>query len=197
MKIGVTGGIGSGKTSVCMVFKVLGVPVFSADTAARGIMDANTDLIENINSLTGMDLYTSGLLDRSKLASLIFNDRSLLEKINYLVHPLVFEQFKTWAAEQSAPYVIMEAAILVESGATKLVDRIVTVIAPVEERVERIIKRNKLSRDQIIERINNQMNDEARIKFSDYLVRNSENDMIIPEILKIHEDIMEHLNKTS
>ena len=123
--------------------------------------------------------------------------RSLLEKINYLVHPLVFDHFKTWAKEQRAPYVIMEAAILFESGASKLVDRVVTVIAPVEERVERVIKRNKLSRDQVMDRIRNQMDDESRLKLSDYVIRNSENDMIIPEILKIHEDILEHLNRTS
>ncbi len=124
MKIGVTGGIGSGKTSVCMVFNVLGIPVFSADSEARKIMDTNTDIIRSINSIAGRDLYIEGKLDRSDLASLIFNDQLLLEKLNFLIHPLVFDHFKRWAVKQTAPYVIMEAAILFESGASKLVDRI-------------------------------------------------------------------------
>lgn len=196
MKIGVTGGIGSGKTSVCKVFNVLGIPVFSADYDAKEIMDTNPDIIRSINFLTGTDLYLEGSLDRSKLASLIFKDKFLLEKINLLIHPVVFDNFKTWVTKQVTPYVIMEAAILIESGASILVDRIVTVIAPVEERIERVIKRNKLSRDQVMDRIHNQITDESRLKISDYVISNSENDMIIPAILKIHEDILAHLKRT-
>jgi dephospho-CoA kinase len=197
MKLGVTGGIGSGKTSVCRVFSVLGIPVFSADPEASRIMDTNEDIIRGISSIAGINLYHDGLLDRVKLASLIFNDRTLLEKINSLVHPVVFDYFKRWAADQNSPYVIMEAAILFESGASKLVDKIVTVIAPVEERVERVIKRNKLTRTQVMDRIRNQIGDELRIKLSDYVIPNSENDMIIPAILTIHEDILDHLNMAS
>lgn len=197
MKLGVTGGIGSGKTTVCRVFNVLGIPVFSADPAANKIIDTNADIIRGINSLAGKDLYPDGSLDRSLLASMIFNDKSFLGKINSLVHPVVFDNFKTWAKEQNAPYVIMEAAILFESGASKLVDKVVTIIAPMEERMERVIKRNKLSRDQVMDRINNQMDDESKTKLSDYIIHNSENDMIIPAILKIHEDILIQLNRVS
>jgi dephospho-CoA kinase len=107
---------------------------------------------------------------------------------------VVFANFERWEAEQTSPYSIMEAAILFESGASKLVDRIVTVVAPMEERLARVIRGNKLSREQILERIKNQMDDESRIKLSDYVIRNSENDMIIPAILKIHEDLLNHLN---
>lgn len=197
MKLGVTGGIGSGKTTVCRVFNVLGIPVFSADPAANKIIDTNADIIRGINSLAGKDLYPDGSLDRSLLASMIFNDKSFLGKINSLVHPVVFDKFKRWAKEQNAPYVIMEAAILFESGASKLVDKVVTIIAPMEERMERVIKRNKLSRDQVMDRINNQMDDESKTKLSDYVIHNSENDMIIPAILKIHEDILIQLNRVS
>lgn len=197
MKLGVTGGIGSGKTTVCRVFNVLGIPVFSADPAANKIIDTNADIIRGINSLAGKDLYPDGSLDRSLLASMIFNDKSFLGKINSLVHPVVFDNFKRWAKEQNAPYVIMEAAILFESGASKLVDKVVTIIAPMEERMERVIKRNKLSRDQVMDRINNQMDDESKTKLSDYIIHNSENDMIIPAILKIHEDILIQLNRVS
>jgi dephospho-CoA kinase len=190
MKLGITGGIGSGKTSVCRVFNVLGIPVFSADPEAKEIMDYDKSIIRRINSIAGKDLYINGNLDRMALADLIFNDNTLLEKVNSLVHPIVFEHFTRWETEQTAPYVIMEAAILFESGASKLVDRITTVVAPIEERVERVISRNSLSREQVMERMRNQMDDETRIKLSDYIIYNSENDMIIPAILKIHEDIL-------
>jgi dephospho-CoA kinase len=189
-KLGITGGIGSGKTSVCRVFKVLGIPVFSADQEAKVIMENEKGIISRINSIAGKDLYKTGSLDRMELATLIFNDSTLLVKVNSLVHPVVFERFKAWEMEQTAPYVIMEAAILFESGASKLVDRIATVVAPKEERVGRVIGRNSLTRDQVLDRMRNQLDDNARIKQSDYVINNSENDMIIPAILEIHEDIL-------
>ncbi len=194
MKLGITGGIGSGKTSVCRVFNVLGIPVFSADPVARQIMESDDNIIRGINKITGRNLYKKGTLDRAELASLIFNNSDLLSKVNALVHPVVFEHFHQWINEQKAPYVIMEAAILFESGGSNLVDRVATVVAPVEERIERVTQRNLLTREQVMERIRNQMDDESRIKMSDYIIYNSENDMIIPAILKIHEDIINHIN---
>jgi dephospho-CoA kinase len=194
MKLGITGGIGSGKTSVCRVFNVLGISVFSADPEARQIMENDTDIIQRINSIAGKNLYINGSLDRMELATLIFNDKTLLEKVNSLIHPVVFNHFRKWEMEQNAPYVIMEAAILFESGASKLVDRIATVVAPMEERLNRVIHRNNLSREQILERMRNQMDDDSRIKLSDYIIHNSECDMIIPAILKIHEDILAFIN---
>jgi dephospho-CoA kinase len=194
MKLGVTGGIGSGKTSVCRVFNVLGIPVFSADLEARNIMENDKGIEQRINSIAGKNLYINGNLDRRQLAALIFSNQTLLEKVNSLIHPVVLGQFKKWVKVQSAPYVIMEAAILFESGASKLVNRIATVVAPMEERVDRVIHRNDLSREQVMERMKNQMDDETRIRLSDYIIRNSEHDMIIPAILKIHEDILTHIN---
>jgi len=196
-KLGVTGGIGSGKTSVCRVFDVLGVPVFSADREAQEIMEKDNVIVRRLNSLAGKDLYITGSLDRMQLAAIIFNDRTMLEKVNLLVHPAVFNQFRKWVLEQTAKYVIMEAAILFESGASKVVDRVATVVAPVEQRMKRVIQRNKLSREQVLERMKNQMDDETRIKLSDYVIYNSENDMIIPAILKIHDDILTLINTQS
>jgi dephospho-CoA kinase len=194
IKLGVTGGIGSGKTTVCRIFDVLRVPVFSADREAKEIMENDDRIIRRINSIAGKDLYINGGLDRMELATIIFNDNTLLEKVNSLVHPVVSDHFRKWVLEQTAPYVIMEAAILFESGASKFVDRVATVVAPVEQRVERLIQRNKLSREQIMERMRNQIDDEARIKLSDYIIHNSENDMIIPAILNIHNDILTFIN---
>jgi dephospho-CoA kinase len=194
MKLGVTGGIGSGKTSVCRVFSSLGVPLFSTDPEAKKIMENDGGIIRRINSLVGRDLYSSGSLDRQELAAIIFNNPALLGKINSLVHPVVFDAFEKWVKEQSAPYVIMEAAILFESGGSKLVDRVATVVAPVEERVQRVILRNSLTREQVLDRMRNQMTDAERMERSDYVIYNSEDDMIIPAILKIHEEILYTVN---
>lgn len=196
-RLGITGGIGSGKTSVCRVFGVLGIPVFSADRVANEIMENDEKIIRGINSIAGSDLYVSGKLDRMALASLIFNNKEMLFKVDSLVHPAVFDQFSRWVPSQNAVYVIMEAAIMFESGASKLVDKIVTVAAPVEQRIERIIERNKLTREQIAERINNQMDDAERMRLSDYVINNSENDMIIPAILRIHDEILTIINTTA
>lgn len=194
-KLGVTGGIGSGKTSVCRIFNVLGIPVFSADPVARDIMDNDQEMKARINAIAGRDLYSEGILDRAGLASIIFNDPELLTKVNALVHPVVFRRFGKWAAEQAAPYVIMEAAILFESGASRLVDRILTVIAPVEQRIERVIKRNNLTLDQVHERLRNQIDDEERVRQSDYVISNSENEMIIPAVLKVHYELLSLIKK--
>jgi dephospho-CoA kinase len=189
-RLGVTGGIGSGKTSVCRVFSILGIPVFSADTAAKHIMESDAEIRIGINSIAGSDLYHDGSLDRKELARLIFGNESLLEKVNALVHPEVFRHFNDWCTQQESPYVIMEAAIMFESGAWELVDGIATVEAPAEERIIRVMKRNNLTREQVLERMNNQASDEERIRRSDYVIQNGENDMIIPAILRIHEELM-------
>lgn len=193
-KLGITGGIGSGKTSVCRVFNILGIPVFSADQEARVIMEMEDGVIRRINSIAGRDLYAGGSLDRKELATLIFNNHALLEKVNSLVHPIVIDHFLRWEKVQSSPYVIMEAAILFESGASKYVDKIAVIIASPEERLKRVIQRSNLTKEQVLKRMRNQMDDEERTKLSDYVISNSENDMIIPEILKIHEDILLTIN---
>lgn len=195
MRLGVTGGIGSGKTSVCRVFNILGVPVFSADIEARKIMETNKGVIETINSITGSDMYANGSLKRAELAKLIFNDEDLLQKVNLAVHPLVIENFTLWEKLQNAPYVIMEAAILFESGANNLVDRILTVTAPFEERIERVMKRNNLTREQVMERIKIQTSDDEKIKQSHYVIDNSDHSMIIAAILKVHEDLLKIKNR--
>lgn len=194
-KLGITGGIGSGKSTVCKVFSILGIPVFSADYEARQIMDNEQSVKTEINSAVGKDMYENGSLDRAELARIIFNDEGLLGKVNSIVHPVVFQRFTDWSASQQAPYVIMEAAILFESGASKLVDRVLTVVTPVEERIERMLRGNKFTRQQIMERMKNQTDDDTRIRNSDFVIYNSENDLILPAILKVHEEIMNIVNK--
>jgi dephospho-CoA kinase len=189
-KLGVTGGIGSGKSTVCRIFSVLGIPVFSADKVAREIQDRDPQIIEQINSVTGRDLYALGSLDRMTLASIIFNNHDLLEKINAIIHPAVFRAFNKWSDEQTGPYVIMDAAILFESGAADLMDFILTIVAPEAERIDRVVVRNKMTREQVLERIKNQMDDASRMSRSHYVIHNSENDMIIPAVLSVHRDLL-------
>ena len=193
IKLGVTGGIGSGKTLVCKVFNMLGIPVFSADEEAKEIMETDSGIILKLNTIAGKNLYDSGTLDRTELANLIFNNRSMLEKVNSVVHPAVFNRFYEWTNKQATPYIIMESAILFESGGSKKVDRIITVTAPVEERIARVISRNNITKEEVMERIKNQMSDIDKIKLSDYVIDNSENKMIIPAILNIHNQILNHL----
>jgi len=194
-KLGITGGFGSGKTTVCKVFNILGIPVFYADFEAKKIMDNDLSIKERVNSLIGKDMYLNGSLDRTEFARLIFNDKILLKNVNSIVHPAVFESFNMWTREQTAPYVIMEAAILFESGASKLVDRVLTVVTPLEERIIRLLHGNKLTREQIMDRIHNQIDDDTRLRNSDYVIYNSENDLILPAILRVHEEIVKGLDK--
>ena len=196
LRLGVTGGIGCGKTTVCRVFSVLGIPVFSADDEAKRIQDSDPDIQIKLNTIAGKDLYSSGKLDRKELASLIFSNKDLLFEVNSIIHPAVFKTFTKWVARQDAPYSIMEAAILFESGAYRLMDRIVTVVTPLEERIERIVNGNMLTKEQITARIRNQTDDEYRISKSDYVIYNSENDMIIPAILGIHREMLKLYEKS-
>jgi dephospho-CoA kinase len=196
IKLGVTGGIGSGKTTICRIFTVMGIPVFSADIVASLVMESDQELRENLNQLAGKDLYQGGALDRQELAKIIFSDREMLLRVNSLVHPVVFSHYLEWAGRQETPYSVMEAAILFESGASELVDMILTVVTPVQERIGRIVKGKKLTEEQVMERIKNQIDDESRIKRSDFVVYNSENDMVIPVILEIHEKLVKLYNST-
>ena len=193
IRLGVTGGIGSGKSSVCRVFNVLGIPVFYSDPEAKAIMNNDLSVRSKINAIAGKDLYLSGNLDREELSTMIFNDEELLGRVNALIHPLVFQNFIQWADKQIAPYVIMEAAILFESGASELVDKILTVVAPLDQRIDRTVKGSQLTREQVMNRIRNQMDDDVKVKNSDYIIYNSEDDMIIPSVLRIHRDLLRQI----
>ncbi len=194
LKIGITGGIGSGKSTVCRVFSTLGIPVFAADQEARKIMESDPEVMDKVRRIAGRDVYSEGNLDRPGLAALIFNDSLMLEKINGIVHPVVRRSFELWLNQQDSEYVILEAAILFESGSFSNMDRIITVTAPREERIDRVVKRNGLTREQIIERMNNQTDDDYKISRSDFVIDNSDNKLIVPEILKIHSEILRQVN---
>jgi dephospho-CoA kinase len=195
LRLGITGGIGSGKSTVCKVFNVLGVPVFSADDEGRIIMETDPGLKKDLEKIAGCELYSEGQLDRKKLASLIFNDEELLSRVNALVHPRVFSSYLEWCEKQVADYVIFETAILFETGAEKYVDKTLAVTAPLEQRVQRVMGRNLMSREQVMERVKNQMSEEEILERSDFNIDNAEDIMIIPQVMVIHNRILQLLNK--
>jgi len=182
--IGLTGGIGSGKTTVARVFELLGIDVYYADIQAKKILSSDK-IKEQIISAFG-NVYKDNKLQNKKLAEIVFNDKKKLEKLNSIVHPAVEKDFEQWSKKNSGkPYLIKEAAILFESGSYKKVDKIITVFAPENIRVLRVCKRDNINKAQVIARINNQMPDNEKIAKSDFVIKNYNGYLIIPQIIEI------------
>lgn len=192
LKIGITGGIGSGKTTVCKVFELLGVPVFYADDVAKSIMYTDPILKRGVLDAFGENSYTqSGDLNRSYISSIVFNDKHELEKLNSLVHPAVFRAFDTWVLSQSeASYVIKEAALLYESDAYKMCDQSILVISPIETRISRVKARDGISAEDIQLRMNRQFSDEEKMRFADHILMNDEKQLLIPQIIQLHQQFL-------
>ena len=188
--VGITGGIGSGKTLVCRILEILGVPVYNADLKARMLMNTHSGLITGIRELFGNDAYHGGELDRKYLASRVFGDEEMLRSLNRMVHPVVREDFMTWAGKQSGvPYVVEEAAILFESGADRFMDCKVLVYAPREVRISRVMGRDRVSREEVIRRMSHQWDDEDKRSMADEVIRNDGSQMLLPQILRLHEKL--------
>lgn len=192
IKIGITGGIGSGKSTACKIFELLGVPVYYSDDESKKLLTSDNELKNAIVKTVGEDvLNEEGLIDRKKLAELIFNNKENLTKINNIIHPAVAKHFENWVkAHAHQPYILKEAAILFESGAYKQVDKIIAVTSSKELKIERAMKRNGSTREQVEQRINNQMSDEEIIKRSQFVIHNNEEELIIPQVLKIHKQLI-------
>lgn len=186
-KIGITGGIGSGKTFVANIFKNLGIPVYDADTAAKQLMN-HEPLRSQLKQLFGNSIYNEqGELNRPVLASLIFNDEKKLDAVNALVHPAVAEHFNEWCNNQKADYILKEAAIMFESGANKELDAVICVSASETVRIERAMKRDNTSAEKIKAIIAKQLNEEDRNKRCNYLIKNDGTEPLLPQVLKIHD----------
>ena len=186
IKAGITGGIGSGKSTVCEVFKLLGVPVFEADAVAKQLQNTNQKIRKGLIHLFGEDIYTrEGVVDRKKLAAIIFNDGFQISKVNELIHPVVCEEFEKWLKKQNSAYIVHEAAILFESGFYKMMDFTILVSAPEEQRIERIMKRDCANREIIMQRIKKQWDEEKKQKLANFVICNDNKNLIIPEIIKI------------
>ncbi len=197
LKIGVTGGIGSGKSTVCKIFAQLGIPVYYADDAAKWLMQNDTALINSIQQLFGKDIYTKEQqLNRPKLAQIVFNDPTALKELEKLVHPAVHRHSKQWFEQQkNVPYTLKEAALIFESGSYKQLDAVITVFAPEALRIQRIQKRDKANVQQIKARMKQQLSDEEKIKLADYVIYNDEEKMLIPQVLHLHNTFLNKKNK--
>ncbi len=195
LKIGITGGIGSGKTTVCKIFEKIGIPVYYADLQARQLMNTDEVLIHQLKKEFGKDMYTTqGELMRPQLAQIVFNDKQKLEKLNAMVHPAVQRDFKHWAAQQTnTPYVLKEAALLFESGSYKSLDYIVTVAAPKAMRVQRVAKRDGLKKSEVEKRMKNQLSEKDRLNRADFVINNDETQAVIPQIMQLHEVFLNNL----
>jgi dephospho-CoA kinase len=192
LKVGLTGGIGSGKSIVCKIFSILGIPIYQADIEAKRLYDADDELRNGVKSLFGEHLYANGALDRQKLANIIFSNRDNLKKINELVHPAVVRDFLGYVSRlpEETPYVIHEAAILYEAKIEDMFDIIINVWAPEKLKIERILAREKTSEKDVKQRIASQLPDKLKIELSDYNIVNDNKTPILPQILQIHNEIL-------
>jgi dephospho-CoA kinase len=197
MNVGLTGGIGSGKTLVGRIFQRLGVPLFNADDCGRELLDTDPGIQTKVLDLFGSGVYDSnGRMNRSLISEIVFKNPDLLAQLNRVVHPGVFERYEEWVLEQSAfPYVIMEAAILFESGADSRMDMVIAVAAPRELRIQRVVERDGVDRDHVVERIRNQWPESQIMEKSHYVIQNDGHQMIVPQVLEIHKSILKQVKQ--
>lgn len=191
--IGLTGGIGSGKTTAAKYFEELGFPLYNSDLRAKKLQNENPIVIQQITNLFGEEAYNQDGMNRPFIASQTFNNKEKLQQLNAIVHPAVFADFKNWIDEQNSDYIVKEAAILIESGSYKDCDIIVSVIADKEIRITRTIERDGLTREQVLTRINNQLSDEERKEYSDYIIDNSQDLTYLKQQVK---NIVDDIKKT-
>lgn len=190
VKVGITGGIGSGKSTVANVFKTLGIPVFDADAAARKVMNENDDLKNRISVFFGEEAYINGVLNRKYIADIVFKDAYKLEKLNAMVHPVTIAMAEEWMQQQTDPYVLKEAAIIFESGAAMGLDYIIGVFAPQHVRIQRVMQRDKVSREEVLNRISKQIDERMKMKLCDFVITNDEQQLLIPQVLTVHEKLL-------
>ena len=188
-RIGLTGGIGSGKTCVSKVFQKLGIPIFNADKIAKEYMQSSDKLKEAIKEIFGNNVIKKGILQNKILAEIVFNDNEKLIQLNRLVHPFVLEIFDKWQKKQNAFFVLKEAAILFESGAYKKLDAVICVSAPMRVKIERVMKRDNCTKKEVLKRMNNQMVENEKEKLSDFVILNDGKERLLPQILDIFDRI--------
>jgi len=191
MLVGITGGIGSGKSTVAKIFQILGIPTYFADDRAKWLMANEPELIQEIQAAFGPNSYLDdGSVNRVYLSKEVFSDPEKVKKINSLVHPAVGKDFKTWASKQNSPYVLKEAALIFETGSNKDLDYVINISSPLKVRVARVLMRdNHRSEEQLNQIIDHQMPDETKNEMADFIIKNVDNKLLIPQVLKIHDTL--------
>ncbi len=190
LKIGLTGGMGSGKTTVSQIFSVLGIPVFYADDIAKTIMNEDEDLKQNIINLFGDEAYKENSLNRKYIAGIVFNNEYKLQQLNALVHPVTIAAADKWMKAQKTAYVIKEAALMFEAGAAAHLDYVIGVYAPQALRLQRVMHRDNTSREQVLSRMNNQVDETIKMKLCDFVIVNDEQQAVLPQVLSLHEKFL-------
>lgn len=196
LKVAITGGIGSGKSLVCQVFKTLGIPIFNADDTSNQLVENNLELKASIIELFGKEAYINGNYNRKFIGNIVFSNPEKLQLLNDLIHPLAIQAAKQWFEEQHAPYAIKEAAILFESNAQQDIDIVIGITAPEAVRIERVMQRTGYNKEEVIKRIALQMPEEEKMAKCDYVIQNDNKTAILPQLLRIHEALMIKSNTT-
>lgn len=190
LKIGLTGGIGSGKSLVAHIFEVLDIPVYYADVAAKEIMNKDHVLKAEIIEHFGSESYVGGTLNRKYIASKVFENKEQLVVLNSFVHPATIRDAETWMQRQKAPYTIKEAALIFESGSQEHLDYVIGVYAPKSLRILRTMQRDNVTRNEVLRRMNNQINEEIKMRLCDFVIYNDEQKAILPQVLDLHDKLL-------
>lgn len=190
LKVGITGGIGSGKSTVARVFEVLGIPVYYADDASKRLMNENEQLKEQVRKAFGEQAYVKGALNRPYLASVVFSNPGMLKLLNTIVHPATIRDADAWMQEQTAPYAIKEAALIFESGAQEHLDKVIGVYVPAAVRIHRVMQRDSVTREDVISRMNRQISETIKMKLCDYVITNDGQQLLLPQVVKLHEELV-------
>lgn len=192
LKIGLTGGIGSGKSTVAKIFEAMGYPVYTSDRRASELMNQDASIRERLISLFGNSIYqTDSRLNKRRLADIIFQDEAALKQVNGIVHPAVMKDFERWSLAQNAEFAIFESAILFEADLSRNFDAIIAVSTEVDTRIRRVMLRDRTSREKVIERLNNQMDDETKCRQADFIITNNDGECVLPQI----QDIINQLKQ--
>lgn len=197
LKVGLTGGIGSGKSTVAKVFEVLGVPVYSSDLASRRLMNEDPSLMAGIREAFGDRAYAGGRLDRAYLASIVFKDKAQLTRLNALVHPATIRDGEAWIARQTCPYAIRESSLIFEAGMQAQFDRIVGVSAPTALRIKRVMDRDHVEAEAVRERMRNQIQERIKMRLCDIVIVNDDQQAVLPQVLAEHARLISEANSTS
>ena len=190
LRIGLTGGIGSGKSTVARIFEVLGIPVYYADAAARKLMNEDEEIKKNIIHYFGKESYADRKLNRQYISSIVFNDKEKLELLNSLTHPATIRDANKWIQDQTSPYIIKEAALIFESGSAEHLDHVIGVYTPVPLRIQRIMQRDKIIKEEVLQRLNRQMDEDIKMRLCDFVIINDEQQLLIPQVLQLNEKLL-------
>ena len=187
IRLGLTGGIGSGKSTVARIFEVLGIPVYYADAASRRLMNEDQQLVNDITRHFGEKSYIDGKLNRAYIASIVFNDPEKLTLLNAISHPATIADANNWIKQQTAPYIIKEAALIFESGSAEHLDAVIGVYAPAPLRIRRTMDRDHVTQEEVKKRMERQIDEELKMKLCDYVIVNDEQQLVVPQVMALHE----------